>query len=102
MMKTQLEIRMELKSSCVLASYGNAERKKKLNITPAVTLGLSRSWLIFVRSDHECSYILSHWRKNIHTAENYGRIKPSKKHLDQKETNTDSVKICFALLLLSC
>lgn len=29
MMKTQLEIRMELKSSCVLASYGNAERKKK-------------------------------------------------------------------------
>lgn len=90
MMKTQLEIRVELKSSCVLASYGNAGREKNvLNITPAVTVGLSRSWLISLRSDHKRLHVLSHWRKHIHTAENYGMLKHSKKHLDQKETKTD-------------
>lgn len=72
-----------------------------LHISPFAYSDPSRSWLIFVRSERECLHVLSHSRKYNNTAESYGGLKPSKQHLDQKKTNSNLVKICFFLLLLS-
>lgn len=101
--KVQLsETRFELKSPCVSASCASAGRPI-FGCVAYFTICILSSFKELADLCEEWTWMFawSHSRKCIHAADSYRELKPSKSHLDQKKTNSDLVKNCFSLLLLS-